>query len=104
MFKARSVAPLPAKVSGAGADWPADGRVKAIVKVSLEGHVPAGVALRSRIDGTMFTCEFNVADLARIADDPAVTAISAAQPVQAAAAKTSTRAAKPARPARRSAA
>ena len=84
MFTVKSIPQQPAKVSGSPVDWPDTGVVKAIMKVKRPGHVPKGVSLRSRIDDTLFTCEFDIGALHQIAADPLVESISAAQPVQAA--------------------
>ena len=37
----------------------AEGTVQAIIKVNEGGYVPKGVTVRSQIDGTMFTAEFD---------------------------------------------
>lgn len=110
MFKTRALPPPPAKVSGSPQGLPQQGLVRAIVKVDTCGHVPSQVVLRSRIDDTMFTCEFDVAALAALAADPRVVSISAAQAVMPAGsepgpvgsvAEPSPPAASPKRPARR---
>lgn len=84
MFKTRAIPPPPAKLSGSPQGLPRQGLVRAIVKVDTCGHVPSQVVLRSRIDDTMFTCEFDVSALAALAADPHVVSISAAQAVVAA--------------------
>ncbi len=56
-----------------------DALVQAIIKVNREGYVPAGVSVRSRIDGQMFTGEFRAGDLQRIESDENVVAVSLAK-------------------------
>ncbi|HEV7913645.1 MAG TPA: hypothetical protein VGP22_07750 [Albitalea sp.] len=82
MFKLRVFRGGSSKVSGAVSGQPSTGTVKAIVRVRTPGHVPAGLAVRSRIDDTMFTAEFDVDQTEAIAADPDVISISPAQPIQ----------------------
>ena len=83
MYKTRALPPLPQKITGGVFDWPEQGQVRAIIKVLHAGHVPERVTLRSRIDPQVFTCEFDVSDLQRIAADPLVQSIAASALVQA---------------------
>ncbi len=53
-----------------------DAQVQAIIKVRREGYVPAGVRVRSRIDGEMFTGEFQAGALERIESDENVVSVA----------------------------
>ena len=53
-----------------------DGLLEAIFKVDRAEYVPAGVTVRSRISATMFTGEFQSADLEQIEDDKNVVSVS----------------------------
>ena len=56
-----------------------DVKVEAIIKVNREGYVPAGVSVRSRIDGQMFTGEFKAGVLQQIETDENVVSVSVAK-------------------------
>lgn len=79
MNKTRTQPARSAKIGGSPFELPATGPMRAIVCVSADGHVPAGMTVRSRIDGQMFTAEFDAALLDSLAADPEVVSIAPAQ-------------------------
>jgi hypothetical protein len=74
-------AALPHRKITGGSGAVQGGMVACIVRVSIPNHVPAGVAVRERIDPFLFTADIDGASLNGVADDPAVIAISPAQRV-----------------------
>ncbi len=60
----------------------AKGLVTAIIKVNRSGYRPAGVKLRSEIDGTMFTAEFPAEMLETLGKDECIDSVSLSRPLQ----------------------
>ncbi|HYI64734.1 MAG TPA: hypothetical protein VEW71_07605 [Allosphingosinicella sp.] len=53
-----------------------EGAVRAIFKVNAEGYVPKGVTVRSKIDETMFTGEFDTRLLSKLDRDSNVESVA----------------------------
>lgn len=51
-------------------------RLRAIVKVNVDGYVPVHVDLRHRIDGEMFTAEFDAEVLGQLEEDDGVDSVA----------------------------
>lgn len=58
------------------AEAAAGGAVEAIIKVNEDGYVPKGVTVRSKIDGTMFTAEFDSELLNKLEQDSNVRSVA----------------------------
>lgn len=54
-------------------------RLRAIVKVNVEGYVPDNVELRQRIDGEMFTAEFGSDLLDQLEKDEHVASVAVSE-------------------------
>jgi len=50
--------------------------IEAIIKVSEENYLPAGIKVRARISSYLFTAELLASDLERLEKDPCVVSIS----------------------------
>ena len=67
--------------SGDEAAASADNTTAVIVRVSAEGYVPPGIAVRARISPTLFTADVTAAELQRLQGDETVASISRARGV-----------------------
>ncbi len=54
-------------------------KLRAIIKVNVEGYVPDHVELRQRIDGEMFTAEFASDLLDRLEEDERVASVAVSE-------------------------
>ena len=67
------------KVTGlteAGPDDKSAGKLRAIVKVNVDGYVPENVEVRQRIDDTMFTADFFSERLDQLEADDSVASVA----------------------------
>jgi hypothetical protein len=71
---------MPTKLSGAfrRGETP----MTAIVKVTEDDYVPAGITLRSRIAQRIFTATLSGDQLRELEDDPRVVSVEASRPVR----------------------
>jgi hypothetical protein len=60
-------------------DKPEHNRLRAIVKVNVDGYVPEHVELRQRIDGEMFTAEFDSDLLDELEEDEGVASVAVSE-------------------------
>ena len=69
------------KLAGASADLPEGEQLTAIVKVSEDGYVPAGITRRAQIADRIFTAELSSEQLRQLDDDPRVVSVEPSEPL-----------------------
>lgn len=76
------LAKLPVSSTSEEHDIDPNSVIAAIFKVSKLGYVPAGVKVRSRIDGTMFTGVVSAGRLKALNSDEHVVSVAPSEPLQ----------------------